>query len=236
LERENRSNLTTRLMDYIKQLIDFILHLDNYLFVLIQDYGIWIYAILFLIIFVETGLVVMPLLPGDSLLFAAGTFCAGVTKDGDMAQLNLWIVLSLLIFAAILGDGLNYYFGKTIGLKVLTWKIKGRQIVKQKYIDKTHEFYEKHGPKTIIIARFVPIVRTFAPFVAGIGQMEYSKFIRFNIVGGVLWVVSLTLLGYFFGNLEFVQNNFETVIFGIIGLSLLPMIIEFIRHKLKNNN
>ena len=136
-------------MDYIKQLIDFILHLDNYLFVLIQDYGIWIYAILFLIIFVETGLVVMPLLPGDSLLFAAGTFCAGVTKDGDMAQLNLWIVLSLLIFAAILGDGLNYYFGKTIGLKVLTWKIKGRQIVKQKYIDKTHEFYEKHGPKTI---------------------------------------------------------------------------------------
>jgi membrane-associated protein len=220
-------------MDYIKQLIDFILHLDDYLFVLIQDYGIWIYAILFLIIFVETGLVVMPLLPGDSLLFAAGTFCAGVVKDNEMAQLNLWVVLSLLIVAAILGDGLNYYFGKTIGLKVLTWKIKGRQIVQQKYIDKTHEFYEKHGPKTIIIARFVPIVRTFAPFVAGIGQMEYSKFIRFNVIGGTVWVLGLTLMGYFFGNLDIVQNNFEIVIFGIIGLSLLPMMIEIIRQKLK---
>jgi membrane-associated protein len=220
-------------MDYIKQLIDFILHLDDYLFILIQDYGIWIYAILFLIIFVETGLVVMPLLPGDSLLFAAGTFCAGVVKDGQTAQLNLWLVLGLLVVAAILGDGLNYYFGKTIGLKVLSWKIKGRQIVQQKYIDKTHEFYEKHGPKTIIIARFVPIVRTFAPFVAGIGQMEYSKFIRFNIIGGTVWVLGLTLLGYFFGNLEFVQKNFELVIFGIIGLSLLPMIIEIIRQKLK---
>jgi membrane-associated protein len=220
-------------MDYIKQLIDFILHLDDYLFILIQDYGIWIYAILFLIIFVETGLVVMPLLPGDSLLFAAGTFCAGVVKDGQTAQLNLWLVLGLLVVAAILGDGLNYYFGKTIGLKVLSWKIKGRQIVQQKYIDKTHEFYEKHGPKTIIIARFVPIVRTFAPFVAGIGQMEYSKFIRYNIIGGTVWVLGLTLLGYFFGNLEFVRNNFELVIFGIIGLSLLPMIIEIIRQKVK---
>jgi membrane-associated protein len=220
-------------MDYIKQLIDFILHLDDYLFVLIQDYGIWIYAILFLIIFVETGLVVMPLLPGDSLLFAAGTFCAGVVKDGQTAQLNLWLVLGLLVVAAILGDGLNYYFGKTIGLKVLSWKIRGRQIVQQKYIDKTHEFYEKHGPKTIIIARFVPIVRTFAPFVAGIGQMEYSKFIRYNVIGGISWVLGLTLLGYFFGNLEEVQNNFELVIFGIIGLSLLPMIIEIIRQKLK---
>ena len=132
-----------------------------------------------------------------------------------------------------MGDGLNYYFGKTIGLKALTWKIKGRQIVQQKYIDKTHEFYEKHGPKTIIIARFVPIVRTFAPFVAGIGQMEYSKFIRFNIIGGTVWVLGLTLLGYFFGNLEFVQKNFELVIFGIIGLSLLPMIFEIIRQKFK---
>lgn len=221
-------------MDFIKQFIDFILHLDDYLFVLIQDYGIWIYAILFLIIFIETGLVVMPLLPGDSLLFAAGTFCAGVIKDGQTAQLNLWLVLGLLIVAAVLGDALNYYLGKTIGLKVLQWKIKGRQIVKQSYIDKTHEFYDKHGSKTIIIARFVPIVRTFAPFVAGIGQMEYSKFIRFNFIGGTVWVVGLTFLGYFFGNLEFVQKNFELVIFGIIGLSLLPMIIEIIRQKIKN--
>lgn len=221
-------------MEIIKGLFDFILHLDNHLFQMIMDYGIWIYAILFLIIFVETGLVVMPLLPGDSLLFAAGTFCAGVVNEaGEEAKLSLVLVLGLLIVAAIIGDGLNYFFGKTIGLKVLSWKIGGKQIVKQKYIDQTHEFYEKHGPKTIIIARFVPIVRTFAPFVAGIGEMSYRKFIRFNIIGGITWVVGLTLLGYFFGNLEFVQKNFETVIFGIIGLSILPMIIEIIRNKFK---
>ncbi len=222
-------------MDILKSFLDFFLHLDKHLFDLIIDYGFWIYAILFLIIFVETGLVVMPLLPGDSLLFAAGTFCAGVVNEGKTAELNLWIVLSLLIIAAILGDGLNYFFGKTIGLKVLSWKIRGKQIVKQKYIDQTHAFYEKHGPKTIIIARFVPIVRTFAPFVAGIGEMSYSKFIRFNIIGGIAWVIGLTLMGYFFGNLEFVQKNFETVIFGIIGLSILPMIFEVIRSKFKKS-
>lgn len=222
-------------MDFIKSFLDFFLHLDVHLFAMIQDYGLWIYGILFLIIFVETGLVVMPFLPGDSLLFAAGTFCAGVVNDsGEVAELNLWIVLGLLIIAAILGDGLNYYLGRTIGLKVLKWKIRGRQLVKQKYIDQTHAFYEKHGPKTIIIARFVPIVRTFAPFVAGIGEMSYRKFIQFNIVGGVAWVVGLTLVGYFFGNLPFVQENFETVIFGIIGLSILPMIIEIVRAKLKS--
>lgn len=223
-------------MDFLKSILDFILHLDDHLFAMIQDYGVWIYGILFLIIFVETGLVILPLLPGDSLLFAAGTFCAGVVNEaGEKAELNLWLVLSLLIVAAIIGDGLNYYFGRTIGLKVLHWKIRGRQLVKQKYIDQTHEFYEKHGPKTIIIARFVPIVRTFAPFVAGIGEMKYSKFIRFNIIGGVAWVVGLTLLGYFFGNLPFVQENFETVIFGIIGLSLLPMVIEIMRAKMKKS-
>jgi membrane-associated protein len=193
----------------------------------------WIYLMLFLIIFVETGLVIMPLLPGDSLLFAAGTFCAGVVNDaGETADLNLWIVLGLLIVAAIIGDGLNYFFGKTIGLKVLKWRIRGKQLVKQKYIDKTHAFYEKHGSKTIIIARFVPIVRTFAPFVAGIGQMNYARFLQFNIIGGVTWVVSLTLLGYFFGNLPFVQENFETVIFGIIFLSIVPMIVAYMKAKL----
>ncbi|MFN5147663.1 MAG: DedA family protein [Flavobacteriia bacterium] len=223
-------------MDFFKSILDFILHLDAHLFNMIQDYGAWIYGILFLIIFVETGLVIMPLLPGDSLLFAAGTFCAGVVNDtGEKAELNLWLILGLLIVAAVIGDGLNYYFGRTIGLKVLHWKIKGRQLVKQKYIDQTHEFYEKHGPKTIIIARFVPIVRTFAPFVAGIGEMKYSKFIRFNIIGGVAWVVGLTLLGYFFGNLPFVQKNFETVIFGIIILSLVPMIIEIVRAKMRKS-
>lgn len=219
-------------MTLLKDFLDFFLHLDAHLFVLIQDYGIWIYAILFLIIFVETGLVVMPFLPGDSLLFAAGTFCAGVTKGTEMTELNLWLVLLLLIIAAILGDGVNYFLGKTIGAKVLQWKIGKRQLVKQKYIDQTQAFYEKHGSKTIIIARFVPIVRTFAPFVAGIGAMSYSKFLKFNIIGGIAWVCGLTLLGYFFGNLSFVQKNFELVIFGIIGLSLVPMVFEILRAKL----
>lgn len=221
-------------MTLLKDFLDFFLHLDVHLFALIQDYGMWIYGILFLIIFVETGLVVMPLLPGDSLLFAAGTFCAGVVNNGETAELNLFIVLALLIVAAILGDGLNYYLGKTIGLKVLTWKIGNRQIVQQKYIDQTQAFFEKHGSKTIIIARFVPIVRTFAPFVAGIGNMSYRNFLRYNVIGGISWVTGLTLLGYFFGNLEFVRKNFEIVIFGIIGISLLPMIIEILRAKLSS--
>jgi membrane-associated protein len=209
---------------------DFFLQLDNHLFSMIQNYGIWIYAILFLIIFVETGLVLMPFLPGDSLLFVAGTFCAGViNKAGETAELHLWIVIPLLIAAAIFGDSLNYYFGKTIGLKTFSWKIKGRQLVKQKYIDMTHEFFEKYGPGTIILARFIPIIRTFAPFVAGIGAMQYRKFIRFNIIGGCLWVIGLVMLGYFFGNLTLVKNNFELVVFGIIGVSLLPMLIETIR-------
>ena len=203
---------------------------------MIIDYGLWIYAILFLIIFIETGLVVMPFLPGDSLLFAAGAFCAGVQNDiGQTAELNIWIILSLLIIAAILGDATNYMLGKTVGLKLLKWKFNGKQIVNPKYIEKTNKFYENYGPKTIIIARFVPIIRTFAPFVAGIGNMTYGKFIRFNMIGGIIWVLSLVFLGYFFGNLAFVKNNFETVIFGIIGLSLLPMLIEILRHKLKKN-
>lgn len=218
-------------MDFIHSFLDFFLHLDEHLYEMIVNYGVWIYAILFLIIFVETGLVVMPFLPGDSLLFAAGTFCAGISKNGETAELNLWLVLGLLIFAAIIGDALNYYLGKKVGLKILQWKIRGKQLVKQDYIDKTHDFYDKHGPKTIIIARFVPIVRTFAPFVAGIGNMSYSKFFRFNIIGGVSWVLGLTLLGYFFGGLEIVQNNFEAVIFGIIFISLIPILFEFLKNK-----
>jgi len=176
----------------------------------------------------------MPFLPGDSLLFVAGTFCAGVVNEaGNKAELNLYIVIVLLIIAAVIGDSLNYYLGKTIGLKLISWKIKGRQLVKQKHIDQTHVFYEKHGPKTIIIARFVPIVRTFAPFVAGIGAMNYAQFIRYNILGGCAWVIGLVLMGYFFGNLPFIQKNFELVVFGIIILSLLPMVIEAIRAKFK---
>ena len=221
-------------MNIIQQLIDFILHLDAHLFTLIMDYGNWIYLILFMIVFVETGLVVMPLLPGDSLLFAAGTFCAGVVQQNQTAELNLWIVIPLLCTAAFIGDNLNYYIGKNIGLKVMQWRVRGRQIVKQSYIDKTQAFYDKHGPKTIILARYVPIVRTFAPFVAGVGEMKYFKFLKYSVIGGITWVFALTLLGYFFGNLPIVQENFETVIFGIIGLSLLPMLIEFIRAKLKS--
>ena len=207
-------------MSAIYSLLDFILHIDNYLFLLIQDYGIWVYGILFLIVFVETGLVFMPLLPGDSLLFAAGSFCAGVQIDNDLAQLNLLVVLLLLIIAAILGDALNFWVGQKYAL------------LKEKHLQQTQDFFEKHGSKTIIIARFVPIVRTFAPFTAGLANMRYSVFLKFNVVGGISWVLGLTLLGYFFGNLTIVRENFETVIFGIIGLSLLPMIIAIVKEKL----
>lgn len=220
-------------MEFLQSILDFFMHLDDHLQTMILDYGIWIYLILFLIIFVETGLVVMPFLPGDSLLFAAGTFCAGVIGEG--ASLNLWLILILLSIAAILGDTLNYYLGKNIGLKILQWKIAGKTLVKKEYIQQTQDFFIKHGPKTIIIARFVPIVRTFAPFVAGIGSMHYRTFIRYNVIGGLVWVWGLTLAGYFFGNLPFVKNHFETVIFGIIGFSLLPMVFEFIKAKMKKN-
>jgi len=213
-------------MEFIKEFLDFFLHLDQHLQVMILEYGPLVYAILFLIIFVETGLVVMPFLPGDSLLFAAGSFAA-------LGSLNLTYLILLLFVAAVLGDTVNYYVGKHLGLKVLKWKIGKRQLVKQEYIDKTHEFYEKHGPKAIIIARFVPIVRTFAPFVAGIGEMEYRKFAIYNIAGGAIWVVGLTMLGYWFGNMEIVRKNFEIVIFGIIGISVLPIIIGFLTRSKK---
>jgi len=219
-------------MNALYQLLDFILHIDNYLFLLIQDYGNWIYAILFLIVFVETSLVFMPLLPGDSLLFAAGTFCAGVQIDNDLAQLNLFVVLGLLMTAAILGDALNFWIGQKYGRKLAQMQIGQYRILKEKHLQQTQVFFEKHGSKTIIIARFVPIVRTFAPFTAGLANMRYSTFLKFNVIGGVSWVLGLTLLGYFFGNLEVVRNNFETVIFGIIGLSLLPMLIAIAKEKM----
>ncbi|MDZ4846469.1 MAG: DedA family protein [Chitinophagales bacterium] len=210
-------------MEYLKDFLDFFLHLDDHLQRIISEYGTTTYVILFAIIFVETGLVVMPLLPGDSLLFAAGTFAA-------LGSLNIYVLIGLLFIAAVLGDTLNYILGKKIGLKVLQWRLGGRQLVKQEYIDKTHSFYEKYGAKTIIIARFVPIVRTFAPFVAGIGDMNYGKFISYNIIGGAVWVLGLTLLGYFFGNIPIVKRNFETVILAIIFISVLPMVIEMVRH------
>jgi membrane-associated protein len=219
-------------MSALTSLLDFILHIDNYLFLLIQDYGIWVYGILFLIVFVETGLVFMPLLPGDSLLFAAGSFCAGVQIDNELAQLNLFVVLSLLIIAAILGDALNFWIGQKYGRKLAQLKIGKYPLLKEKHLQQTQDFFEKHGSKTIIIARFVPIVRTFAPFTAGVANMRYSTFLKFNVIGGVSWVLGLTLTGYFFGNLDFVRKNFETVIFGIIGLSLLPMFIAILKEKI----
>lgn len=219
-------------MSALYSLLDFILHIDNYLFLLIQDYGMWVYGILFLIVFVETGLVFMPLLPGDSLLFAAGSFCAGVQIDNELAQLNLFVVLSLLIVAAILGDALNFWIGHKYGRKLAQLKIGKYALLKEKHLQQTQDFFEKHGSKTIIIARFVPIVRTFAPFTAGLANMRYSVFLKYNVVGGISWVLGLTLLGYFFGNLTIVRQNFETVIFGIIGLSLLPMIIAIVKEKL----
>ena len=207
--------------------LDFFLHLDDKLFTIINDYGTTTYVILFLIIFVETGLVIWPFLPGDSLLFAAGAFAGA-------GLLNIALIIVLLFIAAFLGDTVNYFIGKKLGLRILQKKLKsGKQLVKQEYIDKTHEFYDKHGPKTIILARFVPIVRTFAPFVAGIGEMNYKKFISYNIIGGAIWVTGLSLLGFFFGNLPIVKENFEMVILGIIFVSVLPIIIEFIRHRIK---
>ncbi|MBP0904024.1 VTT domain-containing protein [Mariniflexile gromovii] len=221
-------------MEIINNLLDLVLNLDHHLFELVLEYGIWIYVILFLIVFMETGLVFMAFLPGDILLFTAGTFCAGVQNDmGQTAELNLLMTLLLLFIAAILGDGINYYLGKNIGLKILNLKIKEKLIVNPKYILKTNEFYKLYGPKTIIIARFLPIIRTFAPFIAGIAEMPYAKFVRYNVVGAFIWVFSLVFLGYFFGNLAFVKNNFEMVIFGIILLSLLPMLIEIIKNYYK---
>jgi len=208
------------------ELIDFILHIDEYLAVFINDYGVWVYAILFLIIFVETGLVIMPFLPGDSLLFATGMLAAQTNND-----LNIWIVIGLMLIAAILGDTLNYTIGKEVGYRIIDFKIFGKQPVKPEYIEKTHAFYEKYGSKTIVIARFVPIVRTLAPFVAGIGRMNYTTFLTYNVVGGIVWVVGITLAGYFLGNIPIIKDNFSKVVLIIIVLSVLPIIYSFIKEK-----
>lgn len=199
---------------------------------IVNEYQSAIYIVLFLVIFIETGLIVMPFLPGDSLLFTAGLFAAGTN-----APLNIFYLLGLLLFAAILGDNVNYWVGRKLGLGVLKWKIRGRQLVKEKYIEQTHEFFEKNGTKAIIMARFVPIVRTFTPFAAGIGQMSYlKKFLPFDIIGGFLWIFSLTLAGYFLGEVEWIRNNVEKVCLGIIFISVLPMLISFIRSKMKKSN
>lgn len=206
-------------METLKKLLDIVLHLNTHLDGLVAEYGAWVYAILFIIVFCETGLVVTPFLPGDSLLFAVGAIAAN-------GKLDLWLVMGLILVAAILGDSVNYSIGKYAGHKLIQ---RFPRLIKQKHIDKTHEFFERYGGKTIIIARFVPIVRTFAPFVAGIGAMTYSRFMMFNVVGALLWVGLLTPAGYFFANMPIVKKNFSLVILGIIFVSILPAVIEFYR-------
>lgn len=203
-------------------LIDFILHVDDHLLEFIKNYGIWIYGILFLIIFVETGLVVMPFLPGDSLLFAAGALAAST------GAINPWVLGVLLFIAAVLGDTLNYHIGKYIGPRV--FEIESR-FINKKHLVATQKFFDKHGGKTIIFARFIPFARTFAPFVAGAGSMNYTFFLTFNVIGAFCWIASFITLGYLFGNMPIMKDNFTYLIFGIIILSVLPGIIGFIRHK-----
>jgi membrane-associated protein len=209
------------------ELLDFILHVDDHLLEFITNYGVWIYAILFLIIFVETGLVVMPFLPGDSLLFAAGALAAST------GAMDPWVLIPLLFVAAVLGDTLNYQIGRYIGPRV--FELESRFINKQ-HLTATQKFFEKHGGKTIIFARFVPFARTFAPFVAGAGHMNYKFFLTYNVIGGALWISSFVILGYLFGNMPIVKDNFTHLIFGIIILSVLPGMIGFIRQKLVKKN
>ncbi|MGE0454660.1 MAG: DedA family protein [Vicinamibacteria bacterium] len=209
-------------MELAYTLVDFFLHLDRHLAELIAAYGSWTYAILFAIVFLETGLVVTPLLPGDSLLFAAGAFAA-------LGALELWPLVLLLCVAAVLGDTVNYGIGNYLGPKVFHYPRS--RFFNPDHLKRTHEFFEKYGGKTIIIARFVPIIRTFAPFVAGIGSMTYGRFLSYNVIGGTLWVFVCVLGGYFFGNLPFVKQNFSLVILAIIVLSVLPAVVEFVKHR-----
>jgi len=208
------------------ELFKHILHLDfEWLF---QNYNETVYVILFLVIFIETGLVIMPFLPGDSLLFTAGLFAR-------LGFLNMAFLVLLLFVAAVLGDNVNYWIGRKIGLRVLHIKLRGKNIVKQEYLDKTHVFYEKYGAKTIIMARFVPIVRTFAPFVAGVAEMNYRKFFSFDILGGAIWICSLTFAGYFLGEIPWIRTNIEKVALGIIFISVLPIIIEIAKARMNKD-
>ncbi|MCV9879544.1 DedA family protein [Brenneria izbisi] len=211
-------------MEFIQFIIDFILHIDVHLAELVAQYGVWIYAILFLILFCETGLVVTPFLPGDSLLFVAGALAALPSND-----LNVHTMVFLMITAAILGDAVNYTIGRLFGDKLFS--NPNSKIFRRSYLDKTHQFYARHGGKTIILARFVPIVRTFAPFVAGMGHMSYRHFAAYNVIGALLWVILFTYAGYLFGDLPIVQENLKLLIVAIIFVSILPGVIEIIRHR-----
>ena len=209
-------------MELLAFFIDFVLHLDTHLLALTQEYGVWVYGILFLIIFSETGLVVAPFLPGDSLLFVAGALCG-------MGALQLELLVPLLIVASFSGDNTNYWIGRLLGLRLIQ-RMNGK-FIKREHLDKAHAFYEKHGGKTIIIARFLPIVRTYAPFVAGIGLMRYRLFVLFSALGSVLWISSLTVGGYFLGNIPVIKDNLTVVILVIIFVSILPAFIEYIRQR-----
>ena len=211
-------------MELIGTLIEFALHLDKHLNEIIQTYGVWTYLLLFIVIFIETGLVVTPFLPGDSLLFAAGTFAA-------LGSLNIGLLFVLLSGAAIAGDTVNYWIGHFVGPKVFSKE--DVRFLNKEYLDRTHRFYEKHGGKTIILARFIPIIRTFAPFVAGIGRMTYWRFISYNVIGGLLWPAIFLFGGYYFGNIPVVKRNFTLVILAIILISVLPMVIEFVNHRFR---
>jgi membrane-associated protein len=202
-------------------LYDIVMHLDTHLLALVHDYGMWVYAILFMIIFAETGLVIAPFLPGDTLLFVAGTLCG-------MGALQLEWLIPLLILAAFGGDNTNYWIGRKLGLPLFG---RAGRFIKREHLEKTHLFYEKHGGKTIIFARFLPIIRTFAPFVAGVGLMRYRVFVLFSALGGALWIASLTLAGYFFGNIPVVKNNLTLIVVAIIVISLLPALRELVRHR-----
>lgn len=210
-------------MDMLRTLVDYVLHVDRHLAELIADFGPWFYVLMFLVIFCETGLVVTPFLPGDSLLFALGAFAA--LPDG----LNLGTLLISLTIAAIIGDSVNYWIGSLLGPRIF----RGEKIrfLNPKHLEKTHEFYERYGGKTIILARFVPIVRTFAPFVAGMGKMTYRRFMAFNVIGGIVWIALFLIAGYAFGNVPVIKRNFTLVIFGIIFVSILPAVIEFLRER-----
>jgi len=212
-------------MELLQTFIDIFLHLDKHLVVWTILYGVWLYALLFLIIFAETGLVVTPFLPGDSLLFATGAVCALPNS-----ALNVWIMIPLLIIAAVLGDAVNYTIGEKIGLRL--FRNPKARFLNKRNLDATHTFYEKHGGKAVIIARFVPIIRTFVPFVAGVGSMSYKKFFSYNVIGGIAWISSFLILGFLFGNFPIVKKNFSLVILGIIILSVIPGVIEFIKYKI----
>lgn len=211
-------------MDAIRFIIDFIVHVDEHLDVLISNFGIGTYIILFIIIFIETGVVIMPFLPGDSLIFAGAAFAA-------KGSLNIFVLYFVALSAAIIGDTVNYHIGKAFGNKLLNWNNK---LIKKEYIEKTYGFFDRHGGKSIIIARFAPIIRTFAPFVAGIGNMKYTKFLLFNAIGGFLWTTTFCIAGYFFGNIPFVRDNFSMVIIAIILISLLPAVIGLIKGKINS--